>query len=188
MISWEIFGRNFPQKKVFPTFSPEMSEKLVEKFPGNSPENTFSPWFTERFPENARKFWGKFPGEIFPSGSFPSGSFPDFPKFSRREIFTTNFHHNVTNKSYLYNWLQPVNQTFTRFVSQHFRGKLLQEKTFPWKHVTTFFGENVGKNFPGKVSSHFVKMRVTPPGRNLLRWLCNMCFQHTFRKHFYRKI
>ena len=41
-------------------------------------------------------------------------------------------------------------------------------KTFPKKSVATFSPENVEKNFPEKVSSRFVKTRVTPPGRNFL--------------------
>ena len=77
---------NFPKPGSFLSGFPGISGKLGEKISRNSPDDTFSPWFTERFPENARKSRGKFRGEIFPSGSFP-----DFPKFARREIFSTNF-------------------------------------------------------------------------------------------------
>jgi hypothetical protein len=92
-ISEGTLSGNFPKTGSFLSGFPGISGKIVEKFSRNSPDATFSPWFTERFQENARKSGGKFRGEIFPSGSFPN-----FPKFSRREIFSTQFHHNITGK------------------------------------------------------------------------------------------
>ena len=173
---------NFPKPGSFLSGFSGISGKLGEKFSRNSPDATFSPWFTERFPENARKSRGKFPGEIFPSGSFP-----DFPKFSRREIFSAKFHHNINNKLYLYNGLQPVNSTFTKFMSWYFHGKLLQEKLFR-ENLSRRFPRKFRGNFPpGKVSSCFVKTQATPPGRNFMYSVYNTCTQHTFREHFYRK-
>ena len=154
---------NFPKTGSFLSVFPGISGKIVEKFSRNSPDATFSPGFTERFPENARKSRGKFREEIFPSGSFP-----DFPKFSRREIFSTKFHHNITNKSYTYNGLQPVNHTFPKFGVCYFREKLLQEKLFRENMSRHFPGKFRRKLSPRKVSSRFVKTQVISHGRNLL--------------------
>ena len=139
-----------------------MSEKLTKKFPGNSPDATFSPCFTERFSQNPRKSRGKFRGEIFPSGGFP-----DFPKFSRREIFSTKFHRNITNKLYVYNWLQPVNQYFAKFVTWYFRGKLLQEN-FSEKSVATFSPEISEETFPGKSFLPFWENTGNTPWEKLM--------------------
>ena len=129
----------------------------MEKFSRKSPDATFSQLFTKRFPENTRKCRGNSRGEIFPSGSFP-----DFPKFSRREIFSTKFRHNITNNLYTYNCLQPVNQTFVKFVALHFRKKFLQEN-FPDKKVSRHFPRKFcGKFSPGKFPPVLWKHRGWP--------------------------
>ena len=137
---------NFPKTGSFLSGFPGISEKLGEKISRNSPDATFSPWFTERFPENARKSRGKSRGEIFPSGSFP-----DFPKFSRREIFSTKFHHNITNKLYLHNCLQPVNHKFTKVVTREVRREICREisrKREVSCQVFREFRRNSGRKFP----------------------------------------
>ena len=116
----------------------------MEKFSRKSPDATFSHRFTKRFPENTRKCRGNSRGEIFPSGSFP-----DFPKFSRREIFSTKFRRNIINNLYAYNCLQPVNQTFVKFVAKCFRKKFLQEN-FPDKKCRDIFPGNFVGKFPGE--------------------------------------
>ena len=120
----------------------------MEKFSRNSPDTVFSQRFTKRFHENTRKCWGNSRGEIFPSGSFP-----DFPKVSRREIFSTKFRHNITNNLYTYNCLQPVNQTFVKFVVLYFRKKFLQEN---------FSGKKVSRHFPGNFVGNFPRESFLP--------------------------
>ena len=172
----EKFVGKFPEKKNFATFFPEISEKIVEKFSRNSPDTTFSHRFPERFPENTQKCRGKSRGEIFPSGSFP-----DFPKFSRREIFSTKFHHNVTNNLYTSNWLQPVNQPFIKCNLQYFWRKLLWKNSHKksFRHIFSGnFGETRGEIFPKisrcnfftpvykAVSRKYPKMSGKLPGGN----------------------
>ena len=108
----EKLVRKFPENGKFPVrFSGNFGENCGEIFPEFSRRNFFTLVY--------RAISGKcpkIPGEI-PGGNFPVGKFPGFPEILPTGNFHHKFHHNITNKLYLYNGLQPVNQTFTKFVS-----------------------------------------------------------------------
>ena len=117
------------QKSFRDIFSGNFGENPGEIFPGNS-RHTFFTRCCSLVYRKCTEIPGEIPGEIFPSGVFPK-----FPKFSRREIFSTHFRYTVVNILYVYNCLQSVNVVFRKFTPCEHRRKLCQEvsreKVFP---------------------------------------------------------